>query len=241
MPANQMVILTRAAADNVVLAEALAGHGVDVVQIPCLATRVRPVKLSEVGGTGLNRFAAVAFTSRRAVDAVAHGVGEWQAYGGLLAAVGQGTAQTIADILGREPEVVSEVGTGESLAALLAARLPTGAAVLHLRGDKTTGTLQRGLSAAGLALHEEVVYENVSPAIKRLEWVPDGTLAVFASPSAARRFFAANEHLAGVVRPVAIGPTTQAALRSLGTREPALAPRPEVEALVECILKITGR
>jgi uroporphyrinogen-III synthase len=136
---------------------------------------------------------------------------------------------------------LSDEGTGESLAALLAAQLPAGSAILHLRGSKTTGTLQRGLSAAGFSFHEEVVYENVAPSIQRLEGIPEGTLAVFASPSAARRFFAANEHLLTQVLPVAIGPTTEAALRSMGAREPEMATRPDVEALLECILEITGR
>jgi uroporphyrinogen-III synthase len=241
MPADRMVILTREVADNAALAQALSKRGLNVVEVPCLATRVRSVQLSGVGGFGVEHFAAIAFTSRRAVDAVAQDASSLQAYGGLLAAVGQGTGEAIARQLRREPEIVSNEGTGESLAALLAVQLPAGAPILHLRGDKTTGTLQRGLSAAGFPLHEEVVYENFAPPIQRLEGVPEGTLAVFASPSAARRFFAANEHLLTLVIPVAIGPTTQAALQSLGTRTPALAPRPNVEALLECIFEITGR
>jgi len=236
-----MVILTRAKADNVVLAEALSKRGLDVVQVPCLATRVRSVELSDLGGSRLDDFAAVAFTSRRAVEAVAQYRETWQAYGGLLAAVGDGTARAIGHAFGREPEIVSEEGTGESLSLSLGARLPANSTVLYLRGTKSTGSFQSGLSTAGIGLHEEVVYENVAPAILRLEQIPDGTLAVFASPSAARRFFAVNEHLLNGLQPVAIGPITQAALRSLGTREPIMAPRPEVEALLECIIEITGR
>ncbi len=241
MPADQMVILTRAVEDNVELAQALSQRGLNVVEVPCLATRATNVQLAGVGGAGINQFAAVAFTSRRAVEAVASWATAWQTYGGLLAAVGPATAESIAATLGRTPEVVSEEGTGESLAALLATQLPSGSSILHLRGSKTTGTLQEGLSTAGFSFHEEVVYENVAPSIPRLEEVPEGTLAIFASPSAVRRFFAANEHLLSQVLPVAIGPTTEAALRSIGAKEPEMASRPNVEALLECILEITGR
>ena len=241
MPADRLVILTRTVEDNAPLVGALSAHGVSVVEVPCLASRPRPFKVSQVGGRGLAGFAAVAFTSRRAVAAVAHEAKAWRAYGGLLAAVGSGTAEAMTEAFGRPPEVISEDGTGGSLAEQLANRLPVGGTILHLRGDKTTGTLQGGLTAAGFSFHEEVVYENVAPVIERLDGVGAGTLALFASPSAARRFFAVNEHLLDVVQPVAIGPTTQAALLSLGTKEPAVATRPDMAALLECIIELTRR
>lgn len=238
MSAADMVILTRAPEDNARLAAELSERGLRVVEVPCVGTRVREVDLGEVGGTGLAEFAAVAFTSRRAVEAVAP---VWTTFAGLLAAVGEATAEAMTVAFGRRPDVVSAEGTGESLARQLASQLSAGAAVLHLRGDKTTGTLGQGLVAAGLEFHEEVVYDNVGPVVERLTGVVEGTLAVFASPSAAHRFFGVNEHLVGVVQPVAIGPTTEAALLSLGTRPPALAGRPDAAALLACIIELTGR
>ncbi len=84
-------------------------------------------------------------------------------------------------------------------------------------------------------------YENVAPEIPRLTDVPSGALVVFASPSAARRFFAVNDHLLALVIPVAIGPTTADSLRGLGAREPLVASAPTLEALTELIRTHIGR
>jgi uroporphyrinogen-III synthase len=228
MPTHPMVILTREAHDNRPLRETLEALEVAVREVPCTGTRLLPVDTAR-----LAHYDAVAVTSQRAVAAAAQGA--WCDYPGLLGAVGQGTAAAMTRVWGRAPDLVAPDGTGESLGHMLADTLAGRGRVVHLRGSKTTGTLQAALEAAGLALDEVVSYENVAPEIPRLTDVPSGALVVFASPSAARRFFAVNDHLLALVIPVAIGPTTADSLRGLGAREPLVASAPTLEALTELI------
>jgi uroporphyrinogen-III synthase len=242
MPAHRLVVLTRERADNVALARRLEEAGIEVLDYPCIETRFLPVDGAALAAPhGLEACAAVVFTSRRGVEAIAGAAVDWDRFPGLVAAVGEGTARTAERVLGRVPEVVSTDGTGATLGRMLGERLHPGGVVLHVRGRKTTGHLQAALVEAGLNVVEEVVYENASPALKPLDGVPDGAVAVFASPSAARRFFGANEALCGRIRPVAIGPTTAAALAEMGCDAAAVAVRPELEELTTCILDLVGR
>lgn len=229
-----MVILTREQADNAELKGLLEAAGLAVVEVPCVGTRLLPFEFPENGP-----FAAVAVTSRRAVAATADH--DWSLYPGIVAAVGSATATAVAAVWRRDADILGAKGTGDALAEELDARLPRGSRVLYLRGDKTTGGLQRGLDAAGHTVVEVVVYENVAPDVPTLEGTHSGALAVFASPSAAHRFFEANDHLRSTIDNVAIGPTTARALERITGRTPAVASNPSVAALAETIMNHTGR
>ncbi len=234
MSTHPMVILTREGEDNRTLRETMESLGVAVREVPCVATRFLPVDTAL-----LAQYDAVAVTSRRAVVAAASGA--WTEYPGILAAVGQSTAEAMTEMWGRAPDLVAEDGTGHGLGRLLGDVLGGQGRVIHVRGSKTTGTLQAALQNAGLVMEEVVSYENVAPEIALLADIQPGALAVFASPSAARRFFAVNGHLLAVVQPVAIGPTTAAALRTMGTKEPFIASAPTAGALTELIRTHFGR
>lgn len=206
MPSVHTVILTREPPDNQALASALLARGIEVVEYPCLATRVMPPDPGSLRPA--SQYRALAFTSRHAVVACAALLGEWSAAGLLLGAVGQGTAAALAVAAGRQADLVADPPTGECLGCLLADRLTPGDRVLHLRGTRTTGSMEGPLLAAGILVEEAVVYESVTPSLQPLQWSGHGgAVAFFASPSAAEAFLRANPALA-LEACVAIGSTT---------------------------------
>lgn len=237
MPTRKLVILTRESEDNQPLRVLLEEEGLAVVECPCLATRKLPFDVALLGedasGSG---FDAVAFSSRRGVEAVAEHVSRLATIP-LWVSVGPGTAGAMERMLGRAPDRVAPEGTGESMAGLLLDRLPTGARVLLVRGQQSTGLFQKKLRARpDLSLTELVVYENFRPEIPRLEGA-EGGVVLFASPSAVQRFFDVNDHLLSGTVAVAIGPTTQAALEERGHKEikvaGAMTPEDLLRALVD--------
>ena len=234
------LILTRSPEDNRQLASLLSDRAVEVLEYPCVDFTLHPFNGSEVDGRALASFAAVAFTSHRAVAAVASAPEGFRRAGLVLAAVGKRTAAAMERILGRPADLVSEEGTGRDLGEKLAASLPAGSRILHVRGATTTGHLKEALEAAGLALSSLVVYANVAPAMAPLE-IEGRSVALFASPSAVRRFCAVNPGMTGRIDAVAIGPTTAACLRESDVHSVAMAHEPTPAALVECVIDLIER
>jgi uroporphyrinogen-III synthase len=232
-----VVVLTRESRDNEPLAGKLSAAGLTVINYPCVKTGFMPVAglLADYPPTS---FEAYALTSRRAVTALAGLAAELAAAPVRLVAVGPGTATAIQESFGRPAQLIADDGTGAGLARALREILVPGDNVLHLRGDKTTGTLKAGLEMAGIHLQEVVVYENLAPDLVPLA-CPEGSLVVFASPSAARRFVGANPNLVPITQGIAIGPTTYNALSSLGWADIATARQPDLDGLYETIMAAT--
>jgi uroporphyrinogen-III synthase len=213
LQAGPVVVLTREREDNLPLARELASRGVPVLEIPCLATRyLEPAELHAVP-------AAVAFTSRRGVRGLLRLPLHARLLSGepvpLVCAVGSATADALL-ASGFPAGIVAEPPSGESLAEALAARLPNGARVALVRGNLRAGGMDEALERAGFVLLPVVVYENLAPDIPAM--APCPVAAVFAaSPSAARRLLGANPWLRKASF-VAIGATTEKALRDLGVR-----------------------
>jgi uroporphyrinogen-III synthase len=234
------LILTRASDDNQRFAAQLAGCALSIIDYPCIDFTMHSFAGDEVDGHSLSSFAAVAFTSHRAVPGVARVAHEFQREDLVLSAVGQRTAAAIEAVLGRIPRVVSQEGTGADLGRRLAAVLAPGATVLHVRGGATTGHLGAALVAAGLAVVPLVVYENHAPELVPLE-VRGPCVALFASPSAVHRFHAANPELVRELTAVAIGPTTADSLKKVGAGHVVAAARPTAEELLKCVSDLLER
>ncbi len=194
------VVLTRSAADNAPLAEALRARGVAVRELPCSAVRILPHAVPP------GPWDAVVFSSRQAVRA-------WSGPFPRVAAVGPATARALA-AAGHPPELVADPPRGDVLARLLAAELPPGARILWPCASETAGTLGPPLEAAGFQLTRVEVYRNEAPALPAL--APFRAAAVFcAAPSAGRRLLAAYPFLRAAPF-FCIGATTAQALRGLG-------------------------
>lgn len=235
MPVGGTIILTREAGDNAVIAAQLKGAGVAVIDYPCIETRLLPYRGGPLArGRILEDFHAVVFSSRRAVYGMAP-VAQRLARGEfLLAAVGGATARELKAVVGRNADLVASNGTGTVLGEELGVALGSGAKVLHARGSKGLGHFRRAAQGQGMEVSEIVVYENVSPRMVSLNLV-EPVVVLFASPSAADRFFAVNEGTEALVTGVAIGPTTGRRLQSLGLAGVVVAGRTDPPELAACI------
>jgi uroporphyrinogen-III synthase len=216
-PSGPAVVLTREAADNGPLREALAARGIPVVEIPCAATVFVPAALPP------GPFAAVAITSRRGVRGLARCglLGDLLAAGPggsrpLLACVGAATSEALA-LEGVAADAIAEPPTGEALARMLVARLRAGDRVALARGDLVAFDIEGALAAAGIGCAPLVVYENPAPAVAALAPFPVAAV-VAASPSAVERLLAANPWLKGA-RFAVFGATTERAARDRGVRD----------------------
>lgn len=204
----------------------------------------------------LDAYAWVAFTSGNGVRYLAEaadrkGIAIGR-YGARFACVGEGTARTLASVVGRPADLVGEDGTGPGLARALLARRSAGERVLVVRPEVSAGGLERALREGGADFDEVAAYRTV-PA----PWVSDLARAilsghfavvVFTAPSAVRSILEAPvagsdrvaSALARTVR-VAIGPTTAEALGRASLVADAVAERPDEEAVEGAIVHAVGR
>lgn len=242
MPNNtSVIVLTREPADNDSLKRLLVPLGMEVAEYPCVCSRLLPLASWHLpDDRPLSEYRFLAFTSRRAVRATAAIADEISSGPAGLAAVGQGTADELERTTGRRAEIVASPPTGAGLAQALLARLLPGERVLHLRGDRSTGTLREGLARGGHQLAELEVYENPEPEIEPL-CIPGPGLVVLASPSAARRYLAANrDRDPNRDTFLVIGPTTAEWLRKRTPRPIRVAEEPSNEGLADLIGRVAS-
>lgn len=228
-----LVLVTRPPDQAAATAQALAGMGHRAIIDPVMEIRALTPRHLELGGVG-----ALAVTSANAVHALT----------GLPAlpvfAVGEATADAVAEATGRRPETAR--GDGGDLARLIAAtRSPAAGAVLHLAGAETSQGLARELAAAGFAYRRTVVYE----AVPRLELEGEALAALRAgtveavllySPRSARLWAekVARAGLAQSVRGIlaaCLSPAVAEALAGLGLAQVRVAATPDGAALLRLL------
>lgn len=228
--AGRALVLLRPDGDGGELATALHVAGARVATVAL--TRTVPIAFDCKALPALVRDRAVCFTSARAVDRF------FTAAAGLdFAAVpffagGPATAAALREhgIACREAPTAG----GEALARFVAACGAPARGVLFPCAEDRHGALERGLAAAGIAVHALPIYRTVGqPAAA----VPEatGTTLLFTSPSAVRAY--AEGQRSGRSRHVAIGPTTAAAMQQHGVRCDAVAEAPTAEALIPTLLE----
>lgn len=250
-----VVVVTRADAPDETFAHELAERGIAVQWAPTIAVVPpdAPWRL-DAELARLTSFAWVAFTSAHAVDAVVQHPrwrAAWRAAAGRrprLAAVGPATAGRLltlgwaADLQGGEIE-------GDALGAALAAAhggVLQGVRILWPASSIARRELPDRLRAAGAALTEVVAYKTIPVAPARVATLTrelgDGSIdaVAFFSPSAARSLADAFgpgslETLAGRTLVASIGPTTSAALRTLGA-PPDLEAAPHTAGALAALL-----
>lgn len=238
MPAD-LIVLTRREADNQALATQLEAHGLRCLSYPCIATHtVQPDDNTLLNLSANGSIAAIAFPSRGAVEGL-YDQPELLAQllldgEPVLGAVGPATAKALA-ARHRSPDLVANPATGTALAEALARRLGPGARVLIPGGDKQRPELPESLRAADLIplplqvyAHDDMEPEPLPP--------PPPTAVVCASPSAAQTFLRVNPALTTSAF-VAIGPTTDQALRQLGATRITRATATTQDALTQAVLQ----
>jgi uroporphyrinogen-III synthase len=236
-----VVILTREPEDNKLLADRLKDMDIDVIQYPCIRTALLPYGRDAhlPQGIELEDFQTVVFTSKRGVAGMTDAYERLAASKQRIAVVGNTTAERIEKAVGRKPDLIAYPSTSEGLASQLVCMLSTTDRVLHVRGSKSTGSFKRIMEGHGFNVTELVVYRNDSPEKEPLDPV-EKAIVLFASPSAARCFFEANNDPAvtGKWSYLAIGPTTAGFLRKNGITRLFEAREPGIDSLVEKIREI---
>lgn len=262
MSGDPLVILTRESADNLlptVRLTQMMPH-LRILDYPCITTSLLP--FGEVSflpeGKRISDFDAVVFTSKRGVAGMAAAFADQGFDRLLLAAVGSATAAAVKKACGREPDLTASPATSEALALMLVKRLAYDSngttpppEILHVRGNKSTGSFKRIIIDNGFQHTELTVYQNQDAELQALETMKGLfpaplVLTVFASPSAAGNFFTRNsrfldtapaQHLAYL----AIGPTTAAFLKRLDLPEVFEASNQSVDGLTDKICEVLKR
>lgn len=239
MPPAFVVILTQEAEDSALLAAELCSRGVEVVRYPCLETRYLEFDpASPVAGRALAQYPWVAFTSKRGAIGAVPAREVFARSQPRVACVGAATAREVTLRLGLVCSVAPELEqTGAGLAQAIITGGGAPGPLLHIRGSHSSGELCQALAAAGWELGELVVYENCAPELQPLG-LAGPAIAVFASPSAANRFNAANPGLISQVASVVIGGTTQRCVMQLGAQRVIEAEQPSQSGLLAAVLKV---
>jgi uroporphyrinogen-III synthase len=222
------VVVTRDDGEAAVLGRALRERGATVFHWPAVRTASAADPAPLVSALGrLSSFDWVVFTSPRAVDAVAERR-DTLPPNLCVAVVGRATAAA-GRARGWRIDLVPDSQTAEALVdAMTAANVGAGVRVLFPASEIAGSTLEEGLGAAGAEVVRITAYRTVPVPVDRAACTNAlSTNAVqvisFASPSAVNglvhglgdRLF--SEAATRTVM-AAIGPTTTAALRSVGAR-----------------------
>ncbi len=214
LPTRPAVVLTREPDDNLELKARLLACGVEVREIPCLATEYLVPQVMPKG-----RVAALVFTSKRGVRGYV-GLASQNAVPNdfsfeMVAAVGRATRDALQQH-GFRVEIVADPAEGRVLIEMLARRLNPPARIVWVCGNLRTVELDTVLDRAGYMVEALEVYKNYTPDIPHLDPFPVAAVYV-ASPSAAQRLVENNPWIKDTLF-CAIGPTTAAALGKLGVK-----------------------
>jgi uroporphyrinogen-III synthase len=252
MKSRALVANTRDEPPGGPLASALRASGLESLHCPTIAIQP-PIDPGDLADAleGLERVDWVIFTSAHAVDATCARP-QWRAAAAghalpRLAAVGRATARRLAE-LGYKADIVPDVAGAHPLASAVASAAGTleGARVLWPRADLARRDLAVALSRAGASVLAPVAYRTVPAPPESLvplrHALDAGTLdaIAFCSPSSAQHLALglgqqALAALAGRLVVASIGPTTTAALVSLGLPPDVEAPEPSTTRLATAL------
>lgn len=231
------LILTRAAGDNAELARDLRAAGANVIEFPCIATE--PIDDPSALGRSLRALTAddcLVVTSRAGARAVAQAV-DGDPLRASVAVVGPAT-ERVAFELGLD--VAFRPGRADAACLGAELPLPRGRVVLA-RSDHATGEIVSLLRDRGARVEELVAYRTATPtdavASEEIRQAcARGAVVLLASPSAVDGFTrAVGGELARRCRLVALGPTTAKRIEQVVGREPFVAARPALAAIVAAI------
>lgn len=243
--APRQVVLTRSPQDNQPLRQWLSdrappGQGIAIAEWPTAAFVDVPVEPDRAAvDHWLTLARAVTFTSR-------HGAAAWLRQLGaaglarpglLLAAVGEGTADTLRAAGLTVAIVAHEPSTGAHLAQLVADQLLPNKTVLVVQGRLARRDLSEGLARRNLDVRIATVYANREPPLPPVhpDWLGPHTLVYAAAPSAVARLLQWFPQ-ARQCQWAAIGPTTAQALADEGLNAVAISPLPDLATVGQTLL-----
>lgn len=217
--------------------EEAAAKGIAIDVLPFIGTeQVQDEKLTGLLGESIKRSLSAVFTSTNAVTAVAAGItpldGRIAAGSGWkIFCIEGATQRAVADRFGE----AAIAGTGATARELAAEIIRHGQVreVWFFCGDRRREELPGILQAAGVTVHEVVVYRTtLTP--QRIGKSYDAI--IFFSPSAAESFFSANT-IDPHIPLFAIGPTTAATLTQKCSNPVSVSKRPDETILIRQLIE----
>lgn len=209
--AFRQVVLTREANDNRLLARALDGLGVPLVDYPCIRTEALALADELVERLRAAHYPSAIFVSRNAVRTLLR---QTFPVPERVVALGPGTARELeahgwrATAMGSEP-------LAQVLAREIAPLVGPEGPILYARAQVGSTTVPDRLRALGREVDEVICYRTTDPVTAPAPLAPGRTLFVFASPSAIRHYTAHNP-VPNDALALCIGPTTADEARKHG-------------------------
>jgi uroporphyrinogen III methyltransferase / synthase len=254
---GRRVVVTRARAQAVDLAEALEAQGAEVLVAPTI--RIEPLPAATLGALraalgALARYRWVVFTSQNAVRVVLDRMAGWGIAAGALgqvpvAAIGPATAAALAEG-GITAELVPPRFVAEAVVEALAARggLGGGARILVPRALEARDALPEGLRALGAEVEVIPVYRTVTAegdgqGLARELLAGRIDVVTFTSSSTVRHFVklvGADAATCGRFAAAVIGPITAKTAREVGVPVVVEAAEYTVPGLVDALLRHFG-
>lgn len=243
---GKRVVVTRAAEQAKELVEALESAGAKPVVAPVL--RIAPPGKYESLDAALRRlgeFAWILFTSRNAVKAVRQRAAELRIQippgQSRVGVVGPATAEEARNA-GFQVTHIASRAIGRALVDDLASEL-RGKKVFLPHSDRADPELRRALEGCGTELTEAIAYRTLvaeAPLDARRTEIMKADATLFFSPSAVAGFLemfgdAARSLLAKTAIAVALGPVTEAALKSAGIERAVVAEDTSVAGIVRAL------
>lgn len=170
---KQHIVITRPAHQAEKLAQGIKAAGGDVCLFPTLD--IIPTELSEEALTiiqHINDYDIVIFISPNAVE---HGLNHIQAHGSLsndvlLATIGQGSAKSLNNKLGQQPDIVPEENfNSEGLLAITAMQNVRDKRLLIIRGNAGREHLKETLQQRGAIVDYLNAYQRIKPTTSSTE------------------------------------------------------------------------
>ncbi len=250
---GRRVVVTRAAAQQGALADALREQGAQVLALPVIAFAPTPRGPIEDAVAQLEGYDDVVFTSANGVDAfleVLFAAGrDLRAFAGTrVCAIGPATARRLAD-RGLVPDLVPPEYVAESLLDAMSVGGVAGRRVLIPRAAVARELLPDGLREAGAGVTVLPVYETVSPApdegvreavaTGEVDWITftasstvGGLTAIFDDSELAK--------LRASVKVACIGPVTADTARAAGFDVAVVAAEYTIDGLVRALAGHAG-
>jgi uroporphyrinogen-III synthase len=189
---KQRIMITRPAHQAKTLDQGIKKEGGETFLFPTLA--IIPTELSDENKNiiqQINQFDIIVFIS---VNAVEYGLNQIEAVttlsnDGLLATIGQSSAQALHDRLGKQPAIVPEKNfNSEGLLATKAMQNITDKRILIIRGNTGREHLKQVLQQRGAQVEYLNVYQRIKPETNTTDleqYLQNNTLAAIVITSAA--------------------------------------------------------
>jgi len=237
------VLVTRRPDPDSDFARLLEERGAKVTSVPLIAIGPPPDERAlQAAVDRAESFAWLVFTSAPGVESFARRrKGPLPRHTPRVAVIGVATARALTEALGREPDVVPQQFSGESLADAILERATIDERILIFQATDARPALAARLRGAGRSLETISAYSTVEVQVPDLaERIAQTDVIAFASPSAVRSLVRAlgTEHAPAKLRGkllVCIGPVTLFEARQFGLHVEIVPETTTLPALVDAL------